>query len=199
MNERRLNVYGRVSAAWRGERGANQRRIAEKALEFIDLLLRKNADYGCSAWKRPVLAPHMDVGDAIFARMSDKVERIAQLSSREGEVAESLDDTVRDLGAYCLLWLCRPREGTGETSEPEAEEAGGVCEGVAPEPGAESRAMRDLHNSLEAIGRRHGESLDAPDPGPPLPPAIQRDPRRLLEPPKNWTYGVGSATAAMCP
>lgn len=98
----------------------DQRRIAEAGLEFTALLLKKNADYGSSVWKPPLLKPTLDNGDAILVRMSDKVSRIAQLASNHAQVAESLEDTIRDLGAYCLLWLCRPKptgvllDGTSE-------------------------------------------------------------------------------------
>jgi hypothetical protein len=45
--------------------------------------------------------------------MSDKIERITSLLSKDDPevVDESIRDTVRDLGAYCLLWLVCPQEG----------------------------------------------------------------------------------------
>lgn len=90
----------------------NQVRIAEIGLEWLSTLLKKNADYGSSVWKAPALKPGMDAGDAILVRMSDKVSRIASLQENGPEVSESLEDTMADLGAYALLWLARPKEGT---------------------------------------------------------------------------------------
>lgn len=87
----------------------DQRRIAQVGLEFVATLLAKNADYGSSVWNAPVLKPTLDTGDAILVRMSDKVARIASLSVKDAEVSESLEDTIKDLGAYALLWLARPR------------------------------------------------------------------------------------------
>ena len=97
-----------------GRRGPDQERIAKEGIAWVSLLLRKNADYGGSAWKRPVLAPECDTDTAMRVRMSDKIERITSLLSKgDPEVVdESIRDTVRDLGAYCLLWLACPQEGS---------------------------------------------------------------------------------------
>jgi hypothetical protein len=98
-----------LEEALTGNRGADQMAIAQEVVRWGALLLRKNADYGSSAWKSPILAPDCDPGVAIRVRMSDKINRLASLLDRPGEVAdESLDDTLRDLGAYCLLELARP-------------------------------------------------------------------------------------------
>jgi hypothetical protein len=93
-----------------GGRGEDQKIIATKGVEWIDLLLRKNRDYGSSAWREPVLMPGFSPRDAMLVRMSDKVQRIHTLLSGQGrpEVQESIEDTIRDLGAYCLLWLACP-------------------------------------------------------------------------------------------
>ena len=87
----------------------NQHRIAQIGTEWLATLLKKNSDYGSSVWKPPALKPGMDAGDAILVRMSDKVSRIASLQEKGPEVAESLEDTIADLGAYALLWLARPK------------------------------------------------------------------------------------------
>ena len=78
------------------------------------MILAKNADYGGSAWRRPVLCRHLDPGSAILVRMSDKIERLLQLleKGQPQVVAETLADTIGDLGAYCLLYLARPADGT---------------------------------------------------------------------------------------
>jgi hypothetical protein len=104
--------------AIRGIRGPDQQRIATEGLAWLSLLLRKNADYGSSAWKKPVLAPECDVDTAMRVRMSDKIERIQSLLAKDGpEVAEeSIRDTMRDLGAYCLLWLACPNDVVSEVT-----------------------------------------------------------------------------------
>lgn len=97
-----------------------QERLARVGLEWILKILSKNADYGCSIWKTPKLAPECSVAEGIFVRMSDKVERIEALRRRGGRPLiedEALDDTIADLGAYCLLYLARPQEDTGQTDQ----------------------------------------------------------------------------------
>lgn len=98
--------------ALNGVRGEDQQRIAEVCLEWTVLLLKKNSDYGSSVWKRPILAPECDAGTAIRVRMSDKINRLESLLSKgSAEIdSESIDDTLRDLGAYCLLELARPEQ-----------------------------------------------------------------------------------------
>jgi len=94
-----------------GQRGLDQQRIASVGLRWIVQILAKNTDYGSSVWKAPLLCPGLDVSEAIFVRMTDKIERIRRLRERLPEVTgESLEDTVADLGSYCLLWLARPIE-----------------------------------------------------------------------------------------
>ena len=91
----------------------DQKRIAQVGLQWLATLLRKNADYGSSVWKSPALKPSMDSGDAILVRMSDKVSRIGVLSGRPPQVTgESFEDTINDLGSYCLLYLARPPKPT---------------------------------------------------------------------------------------
>jgi len=100
--------------------GANpdQERIARVGLDWLATLLAKNSDYGSSVWKPPCLKPSMDAGDAILVRMSDKVSRIATLATKDAVVDESLEDTVKDLGAYAILWLARPKPDA-QTSQQE--------------------------------------------------------------------------------
>jgi hypothetical protein len=92
-----------------GNRGEGQSAIASEVIRWGALMLRKNRDYGGAVWERPMLAPDCDPGVAIRVRMSDKLSRLMSLLQRPAEVAdESIDDTLRDLGAYCLLELARP-------------------------------------------------------------------------------------------
>jgi hypothetical protein len=106
--------FEKVSSALSGERGPDQQRIAEEGIKWLALLLRKNADYGGSAWQPPVLAPECDADTAMRVRMSDKIARITSLLQKGGpEVAEeSIRDTMRDLRAYYLLWLTQPKGGS---------------------------------------------------------------------------------------
>lgn len=116
-----------------GSNGGDQQRLAETALEWIDLLLRKNSDYGSSAWQVPALAPHLDVGAAILVRMSDKVARLGKLSGSPASVSdESFEDTLTDLGAYCLLYLARPKPDPQEEIAPGLRQtpAGGIQEAI---------------------------------------------------------------------
>lgn len=100
-----------VLDAMNGHRGEDQKRIANHGLKWLTLLLQKNQDYGSAAWKAPVLVPDSSPRDAILVRMSDKIERLRVLYARAAEVDESYDDTIRDLGAYCLLYLAAPIGG----------------------------------------------------------------------------------------
>lgn len=92
-----------------GKRGEDQAAIAQEVVKWGAMLLRKNKDYGSSVWESPLLAPYCDPAIAVRVRMSDKINRLIALYSRPPEVVdESIDDTIRDLGAYCLLELARP-------------------------------------------------------------------------------------------
>lgn len=95
-----------------GNRGEDQKIIAAMGCEFVELLLKKNMDYGSSVFKKPVLAPKLEPAIAIQVRMSDKIERLSNLlAGNEQQVQdESLEDTIKDLGAYCLLWLCAKKK-----------------------------------------------------------------------------------------
>lgn len=82
-------------------------KLAKTTVEVGALLVRKNQDYGSSGMKRPVLMPNLTPRQALLCRMSDKVARIAQLADgSDPQVAdEKLEDTIRDLAGYCILWL----------------------------------------------------------------------------------------------
>ena len=83
-----------------------------------ELLLAKHANYGRTAETAPCLVPGISPGAAILVRASDKVERIAALSSGEPDkVGESVEDTVRDLAGYCILWLALLRGRTAEKTD----------------------------------------------------------------------------------
>jgi hypothetical protein len=119
-------IPGTIIDAMAGARGEDQQRIAEVGMAWIETILRKNHDYGSSVWKVPLLCPGGTMADAIFVRMTDKVERLISLRAGEpGEVDESLDDTIQDLGAYCLLYLARPKvkDPTGLLDQPSPQPA----------------------------------------------------------------------------
>lgn len=99
-----------VEQALAGANGPDQERIAVIGMQWLATILAKNSDYGSSAWQTPLLAPECSPGAAIRVRMSDKVRRLERLLTSHAcaQVAESIDDTLGDLGAYCLLELARP-------------------------------------------------------------------------------------------
>lgn len=103
----------RVEEAVYGKYGPDQHRIATVGLHWVATLLRKNSDYGSSVWEEPVLAPDCSTDAAIRVRMSDKVSRIRSLLSKRAEVKEeTIEDSIGDLGGYCLLLLASPKRGT---------------------------------------------------------------------------------------
>jgi hypothetical protein len=109
-----------LTEAIQGVYGDDPQRIAVVALEWVETLMNKNRDYGSSIWETPLLAPNTDCGDAILIRMSDKISRLQNLL-RGGEVTvkdESIEDTMKDLGAYALLWLARPAVVAGNNQKP---------------------------------------------------------------------------------
>ena len=102
-------ITDRLRIALNGDNGADQQRLAEEGAYLVSLLLQKNSDYGGSAWQRPIVAPGMSPREAIQCRMSDKIARLQRLlGGSEAEVRESVEDTMRDLAGYCLLWLGAP-------------------------------------------------------------------------------------------
>lgn len=110
--------YNLIRAAMDGHLTSDAKRIAEIGTAWIATIIRKNTDYGSSVWKPAIFAPQLDPGTVILVRMSDKAARINSLVQRgEALVDESFNDTVQDLGAYCLLYLARPNQGP-TTDEP---------------------------------------------------------------------------------
>lgn len=72
--------------------------------EIVELLEKKNNDYGNSATQT-----YEEYGDvAFFVRISDKINRLKSLTinNKTQEVKdESIEDTVKDIIGYCLLYL----------------------------------------------------------------------------------------------
>lgn len=105
------NIDSVLVDALSGKNGAGQKIIAQQALAWTVQLLKKNADYGSAVFSPPMLVPWLSARTVILSRMSDKVARIASLVKQDKAprvVSESLEDSIADLGAYCLLWLCEP-------------------------------------------------------------------------------------------
>jgi len=101
--------FERIRQAAAGQHGEDQKRLVTSGLEVVTTLLQKNSDYGGSAWQVPLLAPQLTPRQAIQCRMSDKVMRLAKLlSGEQAQVAESIEDTMKDLAGYSILWLGSP-------------------------------------------------------------------------------------------
>jgi hypothetical protein len=80
-------------------------------LAMYKLTRAKNMDYAGAedAFKNFKLIGHLGaatVEQGFVVRMSDKLQRIANLISRPNMVAdEKIEDTCRDLSIYCILFL----------------------------------------------------------------------------------------------
>ncbi len=75
------------------------------ALEIAELLDQKRADYGTENIKK--FGSH-----GVLVRVSDKVERLINLSKRSNKPNfESVEDTWRDIAGYAILALIELREG----------------------------------------------------------------------------------------
>lgn len=90
----------------------SQDKISDVVEHLRKILIAKNQNYGNSAFQSPVLLPDLPAEKAIFVRMSDKVARLAQLTSGEKDrVGESIEDTLYDLAGYCVLAIIAMRKG----------------------------------------------------------------------------------------
>ena len=72
-----------------------------------EMLLRKNRQYGASAFKAPPLMPDLPIESAILVRMGDKIERLLSLA-KNGVLEtddERREDTMLDLAGYIVLYL----------------------------------------------------------------------------------------------
>lgn len=70
--------------------------------EIINLLIKKNRDYGNSYFKL-----REEFGRVAFVvRLADKIERLKTLLKNEPQVMdEREEDTIKDIIGYCLLEL----------------------------------------------------------------------------------------------
>lgn len=84
-------------------------RIEEVCDSIKELLVRKNGDYGDSAFQAPILTPNVEPKTAILVRASDKIARLNNLlTTGKKPNWETLEDTVMDLAGYCILYLAAP-------------------------------------------------------------------------------------------
>lgn len=109
--EKDLSDVNIIREALDGQRGEHQKLIAEYGVEVVATLIRKNSDYGGSAWQHPCLLQKLSGREGIQVRMSDKVQRLQKLLNGDtAQVAESIEDTMKDLVGYAMLWLAAPEE-----------------------------------------------------------------------------------------
>lgn len=163
-----LNIDTIINALSR-EDGADAYWIAQAGCGLVATLLAKNADYGGSAWQRPALAPHLDPGTAILCRMSDKIARLQTLlaSALTPRVNESIEDTLRDLAGYCLLYLARPVEDpVGASHREDAKDAKqevnhGDTEGTENAPRSTPIAAAPVSRPKCANCDRQGNAADS--------------------------------------
>lgn len=101
-----------VDEAVLGRRGEDQEAIARFGLRVLATLIRKNTDYGSSAWKPPMLCPGMTARQGLQCRLSDKIQRLQTLLASDDPmvVEESVEDTFGDMVGYGILWLACPEE-----------------------------------------------------------------------------------------
>lgn len=102
-----------------------QDEIKAECKALAELLCRKNTDYGDSAEKSPVLLPFLPPRTAIFVRMSDKIERMRTLLTRQACAVvqdETFQDTVRDLAGYCVLLLITGKKNSVSSNDEEDDE-----------------------------------------------------------------------------
>ena len=71
------------------------------ALEIVDLVEKKNSDYGNSF--EETLKTYGD--SAYFMRIEDKLSRLKSLVNKDGQVNESEEDTLKDIIGYTLLMI----------------------------------------------------------------------------------------------
>lgn len=126
-----------VREALQGCHGDDALRIAGVGMRIVSTLLRKNRDYGNSAFEVPVLAPGLSALEGIQTRMSDKVKRLSRLlAGNDAAVQESVTDSMGDLAGYSMLWVALKEKtdgkeifGVGSTSKAGAEVSSSVASG----------------------------------------------------------------------
>jgi len=121
MSDKYSKLVYEIECALKDDYGWQQTLIARVGVEVLELLLRKNRNYGGSVFTVPVLAPDVDVNTAIRVRMSDKVARLQTLLKGDKDlVGESIEDTFMDLLGYIILLIAyhRDRKEDTESNDP---------------------------------------------------------------------------------
>jgi hypothetical protein len=95
-------------------------KIAEDTFaECLKTLKKKNHDYATKgvvdddALKNFKLVDYLNISDAktgVLVRMCDKMSRLANVYNEEGKVAESCEDTAKDLINYTVILLAIIKE-----------------------------------------------------------------------------------------
>ncbi|MBQ3349179.1 MAG: DUF1599 domain-containing protein [Thermoguttaceae bacterium] len=90
----------------------NSRQAIEDVFENLhDLIIRKNTDYGNSAFDPPVLNPNATAENAILTRLSDKFSRLRHILQKGALVAdETVEDTIKDIAGYCVLFIANRKK-----------------------------------------------------------------------------------------
>jgi len=73
--------------------------------EIITLVKKKNKDYGGSCFQ-------LDAQKSFFLRIFDKTMRLKTLvwDGKRNEIDETVEDTIKDIIGYGLLWLCQKKK-----------------------------------------------------------------------------------------
>ena len=80
--------------------------VQEELKALGALLIEKNKAYGDSISSKPLFVKDVSIETAIMVRANDKIKRLDNLLKNGGtENDETIDDTIRDLAGYCVLWL----------------------------------------------------------------------------------------------
>ena len=79
--------------------------------EILDLVEKKNHDYGSSVFNAPCCITSLPIDSAILVRLSDKIRRYKNIIEQETLVEETKSDTVKDIVGYLfLLWCVKESE-----------------------------------------------------------------------------------------
>jgi hypothetical protein len=98
-------IIDSIDPARRGQAVA----LREYGEQCLELVVRKNADYGGSVWQSPVAAGGISAWYGAWVRLSDKIARVWQIfrdPSRRCVEDESMADTLRDIVGYAIVIGC---------------------------------------------------------------------------------------------
>jgi hypothetical protein len=98
---RSINLYIIIESSYVEVNQVLRKWLQEEANQIISLLERKNRDYGSGNLIRAG-----EIG--IVVRLMDKIARLENFYFKENNLTvtdESIDDTVRDIAGYCLMFF----------------------------------------------------------------------------------------------